>query len=130
MSDRSGRQELHYRALEGDLSGIHRRPAAGDDVNLADRQGYTALHFAAQQSRTDAVKLLLGAGATVDPQDGFGNTPLWRAVFNSGGRADTVSALLAAGADPGILNAAGASPQDLAQRMAATEIIALFNKAH
>jgi hypothetical protein len=48
--DREGRQELHYRALEGDVSGIRDRVTAGDDIALADRQGFTALHFAAQQS--------------------------------------------------------------------------------
>jgi len=46
--DREGRQELHYRALEGDVAGIGDRLAAGDDISWADRQGFTPLHFAAR----------------------------------------------------------------------------------
>jgi uncharacterized protein len=88
--DREGRQELHYRAAEGDIPGIADSLAAGDDIGLADRQGFTALHFAAQQSQTEAVSALLAAGARVDPQDRFGNTPLWRAVFNAQGDVATV----------------------------------------
>ncbi|MEU4292806.1 hypothetical protein AB0E63_31675 [Kribbella sp. NPDC026596] len=57
--DREGRQELHYRAFERDIPGIRNRLAAGDDIGLADRQGFTALHFAAQQSQTEAVSVHL-----------------------------------------------------------------------
>lgn len=70
--DREGRQELRYRALEGDVPGIRDRLTAGDDIAGADRQGFKALHFAAQQSQTAAVRALLEAGAPVDPQDPFG----------------------------------------------------------
>jgi uncharacterized protein len=62
--DREGRQELHYRALEGDIEGIRDRLVAGDDIGLADRQGFTALHLAAQQSQTEAVKALLDVDGT------------------------------------------------------------------
>lgn len=128
--DREGRQELHYRALEGDVAGIRERLAAGDDVGLADKQGFTALHFAAQQSQTEAVRMLLDAGAPVDPQDRFGNTPLWRAVFNAQGQAATVLLLLQAGADPDIVNEAGATPRDLATTMGAEKIVSLFHETH
>lgn len=128
--DREGRQELHYRAVEGDVSGIRDRLAAGDDIALADRQGFTALHFAAQQSQTEAVSALLEAGAPVDPQDRFGNTPLWRAVFDSRGQVATVQLLLQAGADPDIVNEAGATPRDLASRMGAPDVAALFAETH
>ncbi|MFF1822144.1 ankyrin repeat domain-containing protein [Kribbella sp. NPDC058245] len=128
--DREGRQELHYRALEGDVPGIRDRLVAGDEIGLADRQGFTALHFAAQQSQTEAVRVLLESGAPVDPRDRFGNTPLWRAVFNSGGHEATVEALLQAGAGPDISNDAGSSPRDLAKTMGADEIAALFPETH
>ena len=128
--DREGRQELHCRALEGDIPGIRDRLAAGDEIGLADRQGFTALHFAAQQSQTEAVKVLLKSGAPVDPRDRFGNTPLWRAVFNSHGNRATVEALLRAGANQDIVNKAGATPRDLAKRVGAEEIAALFPETH
>lgn len=128
--DREGRQELHYRAVEGDVQGIRDRLAAGDDIALADKQGFTALHLAAQQSQTDAVRTLLDAGAPVDPQDRFGNTPLWRAVFDARGYVATVQLLVRAGADPDIVNEAGATPRDLASRMGAPEVVVLFAEAH
>lgn len=124
--DREGRQELHYRALEGDIPGIRARLAAGDDISLQDRQGLTALPFAAQQSQTEAVRALLEAGAPVDPQDRFGNTPLWRAVFNSKGKIATVQLVLAAGADLNIPNEAGTTPRDLAKRLGTEEVNSLF----
>lgn len=126
--DREGRQELHYRALEGDVPGIGVRLAAGDSIGLADRQGFTPLHFAAQQSQTEAVKALLDAGAPVDPQDRFGNTPLWRAVFNSRGHVATVRLLLDAGAAADTANEAGTTPRDLAARMGAEAVTALFDE--
>lgn len=115
--DQGGRQELHYRALDGDVAGIQERLEAGDDIAQADAQGFTALHFAAQQSQADAVAALLAAGAPVDAVDQFGVTPLWRAVFNDRGRSGVIGLLLAAGADPEISNAAGVSPRALAERM-------------
>lgn len=128
--DREGRQGLHYRALEGDVQGIRDRLAAGDDIALADRQGFTALHFAAQQSQTEAVSTLLDAGAPVDAQDRFGHTPLWRAVFDSRGQVATVQLLLQAGADPDIVNEAGVTARELANRMCPPEVVALFAEAH
>jgi uncharacterized protein len=128
--DREGRQELHYRAADGDIPGIRDRLAAGDDVGLADRQGLTALHFAAQQSQTEAVRAHLEAGAPVDPQDRFGNTPLWRAVFDSRGGVATVELLLKAGANPDNVNEAGTTPRDLAKRMAAEAVVSLFRDSH
>ena len=105
--DRDCRQELHHRAVEGDVPGIRDRLAAGDDIAAADRQGFTALRLAAQQSQVEAVMALLDAGAPVDPQDRFGNTPLWRAVFDSRGQVATVELLLKAGAGPDVVNEAG-----------------------
>lgn len=127
--DREGRQELHYRALEGDVLGIRNRLDAGDDVRLPDNQGFTALHFAAQQSQVEAARVLLDAGAAVDLRDRFGNTPLWRAVFNSRGECATVMVLLEGGADPDAVNDAGVSPRALAKKMAAADVIALFEEA-
>lgn len=128
--DREGRQDLHYCAADGDVPAILARLAAGDDVGLADKQGFTALHFAAQQSQTEAVRALLEAGAPVDPQDRYGNTPLWRAVFDSRGQSATVQVLLQAGADPDIVNNAGARPRDLASRIGTAELAALFAEPH
>ncbi len=47
----------------------------GVDVNAANDQGQTALHFAAQSS-DGAVKLLVEHGAKLDAKDKAGHTPL------------------------------------------------------
>jgi ankyrin repeat protein len=74
--------------------------AAGEDPGTADRQGFTPLHFAAQQGSADVALLLLEHHAPVDPANNFGNTPLFTAVFNSRGRGELIELLRRWGADP------------------------------
>ena len=69
------------------------------DVSARDNDGWTPLHFATQNHSVDIAQLLLGAGASVDAEDVHGNTPLWRAVFESRGRGEIIGLLLRAGAD-------------------------------
>ena len=57
--------------------------AQGANVNHQDRNGDSALHFAGQEKSEEAAKLLLKAGADLNVVDAYGNTPLWRAVFNA-----------------------------------------------
>ena len=68
------------------------------------------------------MRILLRAGAMVDAQDTRGNTPLWRAVFESRGRGDTIQALLAAGANPDLPNQSGVTPGQLAERIANLDV--------
>jgi ankyrin repeat protein len=51
-------------------------------------------------------------------------------VFNSRGKEATVEALLKAGADPAIVNEAGATPRDLAKGVGVEEIATLFPETH
>ena len=70
---------------------------AGADVDARDDDGWTALMWAAQEGRADAVRLLIGAGADVDIDDDDGWTALMLAAGE--GRADAVRLLIGAGAD-------------------------------
>ncbi len=70
------------------------------------------LAFAAREEKPEVVSMFLEAGAEVDPQDAFGNTPLWRAVMSNKGNA-VVELLTAAGADWCRKNSSGVSPSDL-----------------
>ena len=71
------------------------------------------MHYAAQNGWPAIVDLLLQAAADVDAQDEYGNTPLWRAVFNYRGDVAVIEKLLAAGADSTLANDHGVSPRQL-----------------
>jgi ankyrin repeat protein len=96
--------------------------ASGADVNLANKQGLTALHMAALMYDSALVTRFVSAGANVNQIDRLGNTPLHLA-FHMGllaYRAGTLSskspaakALLQAGADKTIANAQGITPADI-----------------
>ncbi|MEO7702080.1 MAG: ankyrin repeat domain-containing protein [Opitutus sp.] len=58
----------------------------------------------------------------VDPVDVHGNTPLWRAVFNSCGRGELIELLISRGADPTKKNKSGTTPKDLAETIANYEV--------
>jgi ankyrin repeat protein len=68
------------------------------DVNAAQADGMTALHWAAYHDDSEAVKLLLAKGADVKAANRYGVTPLSIACTN--GSATIVEMLLEAGADP------------------------------
>jgi ankyrin repeat protein len=68
------------------------------DVNAAERDGTTALHWAVTRNDVAAVDLLLGAGANVRATNRYGVTPLQLASTNGG--VAVVERLLKAGADP------------------------------
>jgi ankyrin repeat protein len=68
------------------------------DVNAAEPDGTTALHWAARREDAQTVELLLRSGAKVKSQNRYGITPLYLASLN--GNAGIIEALLKAGADP------------------------------
>lgn len=67
------------------------------DVNAAEADGTTALHWAIRNDDLDTFGVLMDAGAKVDAANRYGITPLWLA--NVGGNAAFVERLLTAGAD-------------------------------
>ena len=66
------------------------------DVNAPERDGTTALHYAAQVDDVEAAQMLLKAGARADAANRHGSTPLSLAAIN--GSAAMIGALLDAGA--------------------------------
>ncbi|MDH3525030.1 MAG: ankyrin repeat domain-containing protein [Acidobacteriota bacterium] len=117
-SDMDGRTALIHAILdsEHDLGTIRCLLDLGSDVNHADAgQNWTSLAFAARDQKPDVVRLLLDYGADVDPRDAFGNTPLWRAVFELREDTQVVNLLLTHGANPNAENTSGVSPLDLAE---------------
>ena len=68
------------------------------DVNAAQADAMTALHWAAYRDDLEAARLLVKAGANVKAENRYGVTPLSLACANGNG--ELVGLLLAGGADP------------------------------
>jgi uncharacterized protein len=84
-------------AQKKDLSARRALVRSKADVNAAQPDGTTALHWAVIWNNDEAVTLLLRAGANAKARNRYGATPLSEAV--SAGSATMVGALLNAGAD-------------------------------
>jgi ankyrin repeat protein len=68
------------------------------DVNAAQVDGMTALHWAAYHDESDVVDRLVDRGAAVEATNRYGVTPL--SIASANGNAAIVRSLLDAGADP------------------------------
>lgn len=112
--DRYGRTHIHNAVNENDIAKLAELIAAGKDINAQDDNGWTALHFAAQDRNIEMIKLLLKHGADPNLIDIYGNGPLWTATMNAGGSFECVAALLEHNALPDPKNKAGRSPLDMA----------------
>ncbi len=82
----------------GDIDTVRALVAKRVDVNAAEADGTTALHWAAHFDNLAAADLLIRAGARVQAANRYGATPLWLACIN--GSEAMVEKLLGAGADP------------------------------
>jgi ankyrin repeat protein len=95
------------------------------DVNAAQPDGTTALHWAVVWNNDAAVNLLLRAGADAKARNRYGATPLSEAVTT--GSAAMVEALLKAGADPKTLTTAdGETVLMTAARAGNTDVVRIL----
>ena len=86
-------------AMRGDAQQVRALLREGADVNAAQGDGMTALHWSAENGDAELARVLLYAGAHVDAVTRLGDyTPLHLA--SRGGRPDVVQVLLDGGADP------------------------------
>ena len=69
-------------------------------MSIADHDGQTPLHYAAQGNAATVAQLLLGHGAPVDAvRHETGNTPLWNTTVRTRGSGEVVRILLEHGAE-------------------------------
>lgn len=122
-----GRTALIEATIEGREIIVQMLLRAGANTNAHDREGWTALHFAAQGHHVTIARLLIESGAEIDSVDAHGNTPLFRAVFASRGRGEMLCLLLDAGADRNRKNASGVSPLELAMTIGNYSVRQFFN---
>ena len=85
-------------AEKADWARVRALVAEKADVNAAQADGMTALHWACLRDDAAAATALLAAGANAKAENRYGVTPLSLACTN--GNEEVVRALLAAGADP------------------------------
>jgi ankyrin repeat protein len=132
-TDSFGRNALHYVPVDlpetKHIGKINTLISKGLDINERDKNGWTPLHFAAQEYAVHAVIELLRLGAKVDLKDSFGNTALFRAVFCSRGKGDIIKLLLDAGSDPDLKNNHGVSPRKLANTIGNFNVKQFFENA-
>jgi ankyrin repeat protein len=107
---------------------IQTRPAP--DVNAAEADGTTPLHWASYRDDLESARLLLRSGANVNAANDLGATPLWIACEN--GSAAMVRLLLEAGADPNRTLLLGETPLMVASRSGNSGVVEqlLAKRAH
>ncbi len=78
-------KELNDRLIDAakneDIKNVRELLANGADVDAKDKNGETALHWAACDGRVDVAKILIEKGADVDAKSNFNETSLHKAAF-------------------------------------------------
>ncbi len=84
---------------------LHLLLNAKSNLHARDKDGNTALHLAAKNRRTQALRVLIEKGLYIDAQNKAGNTPLHEATT-----ASTIAILIRAGADTQMRNEHNRTP--------------------
>src|SRR6478736_3494066 len=93
----AGRADVAEAVMRGDQAALRRLLQQKADVNAAQVDGATALHWAVYHDDLAAARLLLNAGAQVDVQNREGITPLYMAAVY--GQPAMIEMFLKAGAN-------------------------------
>lgn len=109
-------------AQRGDTEDVHDLLRGGADVNAAQGDGMTALHWAAERGAVDLVRTLLFAGANPSASTRNGDyTPLHLAA--KVGRSDVIVELLDAGGKIDATTSTGVTPLHFAAQSARPEAV-------
>ena len=111
-------------ARAGDLVAVRDLVANGEDVNLTQVDGSTALLWAAYHSDLNMTRALIEAGAEVDAANRYGVTPLLQA--SRAGDVPVMEALLNADADPLLTHPDGETPLMGAARAGRVDAVRLL----
>ena len=113
-ADRSGRTIIFRYASLGDVAAVNELiTVGGADINVRDHAGWSPLHEACLEGRTEVVDILIRYGADVSCAGMDGDTPLHDAVTN--GHCDVAELLLKYGALLNLTNKKGQTPLDIAE---------------
>ena len=108
----------------GDAAAVRALLQQKVDVNAAEADGATALHWASYRDDVAAADALLRAGAHVNATNDLGATALWMASMN--GSAAMVRRLLDAGANPNAALPSGETPVMVASRSGHANVVQLL----
>ena len=108
----------------GDTARVRALVEAGADVNQAEADGATALHWAAYAADVETTRLLLEAGAVANAGNRYGVRPLSLACI--AGSPGVVAALLDAGANPNSTLTEGETALMTAARAGDVDVVELL----
>jgi len=113
-------------ARQGDRDAVRVLLQQGADVNTAEGDGMSALHWAADRGDVEMTKMLVYAGANIDAATRIGHyTPLH--VASKGGFASVVELLIEAGAPVNVMTTtSGVSALHLAAASGSTDTVAVL----
>ena len=110
-------------AKRGDVESVRAELRSGGDVNAAEGDGFTALHWAAKRGDAELAGVLLSAGADFRATTRLGaHQPLH--VAAAAGEAEVAEALLSAGAPVSAPTGTGARPIHLAAAAGDERVVA------
>ena len=112
-------------AERGDLEAVRTLLKGGADVNTAQNDGMTALHWAASRNDAEIARTLLYAGATVRATTRLGGYTALH-LASRAGSAEVAGQILEAGADPNVYTTTGVSALHFAADADAPEVVALL----
>ncbi|CBZ30817.1 putative ankyrin repeat protein [Leishmania mexicana MHOM/GT/2001/U1103] len=117
---------LHHAAFSGNNAFVKaildRSDTQQVNIDAADCEGWTPLHYAADRGHAHVVEALLDEGANVNARDTAKRTPMHLAALS--GRPDVVAVLLRHGASKTTKNVAGMTPMDCAKQTDQAAVIA------
>ena len=112
-------------AMRGDVAAVRTLVQQGADVNAAEGDGMTALHWAAEHGDQSLATLLLKSGANPAAVTRIGRYTALH-VAAKGGHAAVVRLLVAAKADVGALTTTGAAPLHFAAASGSAEAVTML----
>ena len=113
--------DLVQAARQRDHAAVRALLAEGADVNAAQPDGTTALHWAAHWDDGDTAGLLIHGAADVNAVNELGATPLWLSSVHGG--ASMIGRLLQAGADANAALPSGETPLMTASRTGSVDAV-------
>lgn len=120
----AGDTRLADAAMRKDRRAVLALLGARADIDAAQADGATALHWAVHWDDEEIVERLLKAGATVNVANELGATPLWLASLNA--NPAVIEKLLAAGANPNSALPSGETPLMTAVRTGSAQVVQLL----